>query len=178
MKELNEGETLERSALKSGMSETTARRYRKGAAPKGDRPRRTYRTRTDAFAEVWAEIEKMLEGAPGLEAKTIFERLCERPDARFTDGQLRTLQRKIRRWRPSRGPEKEVMFPQEHRPGEAAQSDFTVMNELGITLGGETFDHMLFHMVLPYSNWEAASICFSESFESLVSGLQGALWQI
>lgn len=178
MKELNEGETLERSALKSGMSETTARRYRKGAAPKGDRPGRTYRTRTDPFAEVWAEIEKMLEGAPGLEAKTIFERLCERPEARFTDGQLRTLQRKIRRWRAERGPEKEVMFPQEHRPGEYGQSDFTSMNELKITIEGEAFEHLVYHFVLPYSRWETGMVCFSESFETLIGGFQRAVGEL
>src|SRR5258706_4509322 len=178
MKELNEGETLERSALKSGMSETTARRYRKGAAPKGDRPGRTYRTRSDPLAEVWTEIEKMLEGAPGLEAKTIFERLCERPEARFTDGQLRTLQRKIRRWRAERGPEKEVMFPQEHRPGEYGQSDFTSMNELKITIEGEAFEQFGYHFVLPYSRWETGMVCFSESFETLIGGFQRAVGEL
>src|SRR5258706_16210742 len=178
MKELNEGETLERSALKSGMSETTARRYRKGAAPKGDRPGRTYRTRSDPLAEVWTENEKMLEGAPGLEAKTIFERLCERPEARFTDGQLRTLERKIRRWRAERGPEKEVMFPQEHRPGEYGQSDFTSMNDLKITIEGEQFDHLVYHFVLPYSRWETGMVCFSESFETLIAGFQRAVGEL
>ena len=77
---------------------------------------------------MWLEVEKMLEVAPGLEAKTIFERLLERPEGTFTEGQLRTLQRKIRRWRAEHGPQKEVMFPQEHRPGEYAQSDYTSMN--------------------------------------------------
>lgn len=178
MRELHEGETLERSALKSGMSDTTARRYRKGAAPKGDRPRRTYRTRVDPFEEVWPEVERMLEGAPGLEAKTIFERLCERPDARFTEGQLRTLQRKVRRWRAERGPEKEVMFPQEHRPGEYGQSDFTSMNELGITIEGERFDHLVYHFVLPYSRWETGMVCFSESFETLIGGFQRAVGEL
>jgi len=135
MKELKEGETLERAALKSGMSENTARRYRKGGVSKGRRPRRTYRTRPDPFAAVWPEVEKMLEAAPGLEAKTIMARLQERADSTFREGQLRTLQRKIRRWRAEHGPQKEVMFPQQHRPGEYGQSDFTSMNDLGITIG-------------------------------------------
>jgi hypothetical protein len=122
MRELNEGETLEKAALRSGMSETTARRYRKGAAPKGTREPRAYRTRTDPFEGVWPEVAKMLEAAPGLEAKTIFARLVERPDSTYSEGQLRTLQRKIRRWRVEHGPHKEVMFPQEHRPGEYGQA--------------------------------------------------------
>lgn len=178
MKELKQGQTLERAAMRSAMSETTARRYREGAPPKGTRPSRTYRTRTDPFELVWPEVEAMLEAAPGLEAKTIFERLLERPEASFTEGQLRTLQRKIRRWRAQHGPHKEVMFPQQHRPGEYGQSDFTSMNDLGITIGGEPFDHLLYHFVLPYSRWETGMVCFSESYESLISGFQRAVGEL
>lgn len=46
------------------------------------------------------------------------------------------------------------------------------MTSLGVTIGGQPFDHMVYHFVLTYSNWETASICFSESFESLSDGLQ------
>lgn len=178
MKELHEGETLERAALKSGMTENTARKYRDGGAIKGVRVPRTYRTRPDPFEAVWAEVEKMLAAAPGLESKTIFGLLLERPDATFTDGQLRTLQRKIRRWRAEHGPDKEVMFPQEHRPGEYGQSDFTSMNDLAITIAGEEFDHLVYHFVLPYSKWETGMVCFSESFETLISGYQRAVAEL
>ena len=178
MKKLNEGETLEKASLKSGMSENTARRYRKGATRKGARPARAYRTRQDPFEGVWLEVEKMLEGAPGLEAKTIFERLLERPEGEFSEGQLRTLQRKIRRWRAEHGPQKEVMFPQKHRAGEYGQSDFTSMNDLRITIDGERFDHLVYHFVLPYSRWETGMVCFSESFETLIAGFQGAVAEL
>jgi hypothetical protein len=70
------------------------------------------------------------------------------------------------------------MFAQEHRPGEYAQSDFTSMTELGICLGGEPFDHLVFHFVLPYSNWETGGICFAESFEALIGGFQAAVWEL
>src|ERR1700686_1394025 len=99
MKELNKGKTLAVAAAKSGMTENTARLYRDGVTRKRGRPARTYRTRADPFEAVWPEVEKMLETAPGLEAKTIFELLLERPQVEYTEGQLRTLQRKIRRWR-------------------------------------------------------------------------------
>lgn len=178
MKELREGETLDRAAIKAGMSENTARRYRNGAPAKSARPPRTYRTRVDPFEAVWPEVEKMLEAAPGLEAKTIFARLQERPASTFTDGQLRTLQRKIKRWRAEHGPHKEVMFPQVHRPGEYAQSDFTSMNDLGITIDGEPFDHLVYHFVLPYSQWETGMVCFSESFETLIAGFQRAVGEL
>ncbi len=176
--ELGKGEPLATAALRSGMSENTARRYRAGALPSQRRQPRRYRTRQDPFAAVWPEIVAMLEQAPGLEAVTIFESLRMRPELSFSDGQLRTLQRKIRRWRAASGPEREVMFPQQHRPGEYAQSDFTAMGALGITLEGERFDHLFFHFVLPYSNWETGMICFSESFEALISGFQAAVWEL
>jgi transposase len=177
MKEVKEGSTVEKAAMRSGMSETTARRYREGAPPKGKRPPREYRTRVDPFAAVWPGVETMLEEAPGLEAKTIFELLLEREES-FTPGQLRTLQRKIRRWRAHHGPYKEVMFPQEHRPGEYGQSDFTSMNDLRITIGGEPFDHLLYHFMLPYSRWETGTVCFSESYESLIGGFQRAVGKL
>jgi len=52
------------------------------------------------------------------------------------------------------------------------------MNELGITICGESFRHKLYHFVLTCSNWETGTICFSESFESLSNGLQNALWEL
>ena len=52
------------------------------------------------------------------------------------------------------------------------------MKDLGITISGSLFPHLLYHFVLTYSNWENGSICFSESFESLSDGLQNALWEL
>ena len=78
----------------------------------------------------------------------------------------------LKRWRATEGPGREVFFAQKHVPGRLGQSDFTYMNELAITIGGQSFPHMLFHFVLTYSNWEDATICYSESFESLSEGLQ------
>jgi len=75
-------------------------------------------------------------------------------------------------------PPKEIFFPQEHRPGDLAASDFCHLTGLGVTLQGRAFPHLLYHFVLTYSNWETGSLCFSESFESLAAGLQGALWEL
>src|SRR5207245_4999659 len=65
-----------------------------------------------------------------------------------------------------------------HLPGRLGQSDFTHMAELGITIRRQTFPHLLYHFVLPYSSWESASLCYSESFDSLSEGLQNALWEL
>jgi hypothetical protein len=47
-----------------------------------------------------------------------------------------------------------------------------------VTIGGLLFDHMVYHFVLTYSNWESITICFSESFESLSEGIQNAVWAL
>jgi hypothetical protein len=104
--------------------------------------------------------------------------LQRRYPGRYSDGQLRTLQRRVKVWRALEGPSKEVYFPQEHKPGELCQSDFTHMSGLGITINKKRFRHLIYHFVLTYSNWEAGTICFSESFESLSEGLQNALWEL
>jgi hypothetical protein len=178
-KMLSNGNTLRESSLKAGMDEKTARKYqRTGELPSESKEEHTWRTRDDPFEGVWEEVTQMLNIAPALEAVTIFEYLKDRYPADFADGQLRTLQRKIKRWRATEGHPKEVMFTQEHHPGRLAQSDFTHMSDLGITIARQPFYHLLYHLVLTKSNWETGSVCFSESFESLSEGFQRAIWEL
>ena len=167
------------SAAQAGMDEKTARKYLKaGKLPSEMRVEHTWRTREDPFEQVWDEAKAFLELNAGLEAKTIFDYFQRNYPARFSEGQLRTFQRKVKLWRATEGPPKEVFFSQVHRPGYLCESDFTYMYELGITIGGQPFDHLIYHFVLTYSNWETGMICFSESFESLSAGFQHAVWQL
>ena len=63
------------------------------------RPARDWRTRKDPFETAWPIVRAWLEAEPDRTAKEILERLqAEQPDA-FPDGQLRTLQRRVREWR-------------------------------------------------------------------------------
>ena len=179
MKRIQTEKSLAVAAAKAGMSEKTARRYRDlGKLPGEVRPVHDWRTRPDPFAAVWAEIRGHLELEPRLEARTLFEALQRQKPGEFADGQLRTLQRRVKTWRALEGPAREVYFPQVHTPGHLCESDFTHMTSLGITLAGRPFAHLVYHFVLTYSNWETGTICFSESFESLSDGLQNALWEL
>lgn len=179
IKLINEDKTLAVAAAKAGMDEKTARKWRDlGKFPSEMRPEHDWRTRKDPFEDIWPEIRARLEVNPGLEAKTLFEDLQRRFPGEFADGQLRTLQRRIKVWRALEGPAKEVIFPQEHTPGKLCESDFTHMTSLGITIAGLPFPHLVYHFVLTYSNWETGTICFSESFESLSAGLQNALFEL
>ena len=171
--------TLAQAASKAGMDEKTARKYqRANRLPSQMRKAHRWRNRPDPFEAVWAEIEGILQAHPTVQAKTMFEYLCRKYPGRFQEGQLRTLQRRFKQWRVRSGPEREVMFPQVYSPGRQCQSDFTHMGSLNVTIGRQKFDHLAYHFVLAYSNWETVTVCFSESFESLSAGLQNALWQL
>jgi hypothetical protein len=165
--------------MKAGMDRKTARKYAAaGKLPSEMSRAHDWRTRPDPFADDWPELEALLAAQPGLEAKTMFDLLCERHADRYEPGQLRTLQRHVRRWRAEHGPDKEVVFAQHHRPGEAAQTDFTSTGELGVRIAGELFVHLLCVLVLPYSNWRWATVCLSESLAALRRGVQRALFQL
>ena len=176
---LSSGKTLVQSADKASMDEKTARKYRRlGRLPSEVAPERSWRTREDPFAEVWPEVHAQLKEAPGLEAKTLFAWLQAKYPEKFDDSQLRSFQRGVKQWRATAGPAKEVFFSQVHHPGRLCASDFTHMESLGVTIGGQPFDHLVYHFVLTYSNWESVTICFSESFESLSEGIQNAVWEL
>jgi len=167
------------SALKSGMDRKTARKYLND--PQGlsqPRPARDWRTRVDPLAAIWLEAEPRLRVAPELEAKALFEHLLMLRPEQMQAPQLRTFQRRVRQWRLEHGPTPEVIFPQRHRPGEVMQVDWTHAKELAISIASHPLDHLLCQAVLPYSNWQWATRCQSESLLSLRAGLQAALFRL
>jgi hypothetical protein len=179
MEELSKNGQVGHAAMKAGMDRKTARKYAKaGMLPSAMVSPRDWRTRQDPFAGDWPLIEGWLGATPELDAKSIFEMLCEALPGKYEPGQVRTLQRGIRRWRAAKGPEREIFFGQAHRPGEAAQTDFTWATELGVTILGQAFVHMLCVFVLPYSNWQWAVVCLSESLMALRRGVQSALFNL
>lgn len=179
MEEMSRQGQVGRAALRSGMDRKTARRYlATGRLPSEASPPRCWRTRPDPFEEDWPAIAERLEAAPTLEGRALFEDLLKRQPERYEVGQLRTFQRRVKQWRARQGPDKEVFFPQSHRPGEAGQTDFTDAGKLGVTIAGEPFPHLLCHFVLPYSNWEWATVCHSESMLALRRGVQSAVFRL
>lgn len=179
MEEMTKHGGIGLAAMRAGMDRKTARKYVVGGKlPSELASPRDWRTHEDAFLEHWPELEAMLVESPALEAKTLFEVLVEKYPGRYADGQLRTLQRRVKVWRAERGPEQDVVLAQRHRPGEAAQTDFTWATELAITIAGQAFVHMLCVFVLPYSNWRWVTVCLSESIASIRQGVQRALFEL
>lgn len=177
MQSKQSGKTQQIAAAQIGISERGARNIEKRSFAEA-KPVHDWRTRPDPFGSVWgAEIVPMLEKSPHLQARTILEMLQKDRAENYPDTTLRTLQRRVCEWRATSGPEKEIIFRQNHPPGWQGMSDFTNANSLGVTLQGIQFEHLLYHYRLVYSRWEAVSVVLGgESFSALAEGLQNALW--
>jgi hypothetical protein len=176
-----EGKSQEAAAAAAGMTVRTARSWERGPLPSQSKKERSWRTRNDPFEGVWeTEIEPLLRRDEDrvLQATTIVELLEQRYPGRFGVGQVRTLQRRMRDWRALHGPDREVFFEQVHPPGREAQVDFTHASELGVTIAGVLFPHLLFEFVLSFSGWRWVCLAFGETYEALMDGLQGALFAL
>jgi hypothetical protein len=171
-------QTQSSAAAKAGFSSRTARRIDARQHNTTKLPRR-YATRKDPLNGLFEQhIVPLLENEPSLQPITLFEKLEEIAPGQFDRAQLRTLQRRIKKWRVKYGPEQEVIFRQQHTPGSMGISDYTWANELNITLSGTAFKHKLYHYRLVFSGWTYVEVILGgESFESLSSGLQNAFWQ-
>lgn len=179
MEEISKHGMIGRASMMAGMDRKSGRKYvESGKLPSQQKIDRIWRTREDPFETDWLLVEEMLRDCPEFEAKTLFEWLQKEQPGQYQEGQLRTFQRRVKQWRAMEGPNQEVFFEQEHRPGEAMQTDFTSGSKLGITIAGELFAHLLCHAVLPYSNWESVTVCRSESYMALKRGVQDALYRL
>lgn len=177
------GGIISEAASKAGIHRQTATRYLKAkkspAELKQQRAPRTYRTRQDPLGPLWDEAQKWLTNTPEVETKMLFEHLlAQHPQFAPAAGALRTFYRRVAQWRAHHGPALEVSFPQDRAPGECLQFDWTRCFDLGVTIAGQPYPHLLAHAVLPYSNWEWAVPCRSESALSLKRGVQEALWEL
>ena len=169
-KKLKSGYSREQAAMAVPMHLKTARYWEDGPLPSTvEKKPRSWRTRDDPLQAVWeSKIVPRLQGDEKgvLQAKSLVD-LFE-----LDDSVLRTLQRRISEWRALNGPGKEVFFPQEYRPGQEAQLDFTHAEQLEVTIAGDPFPHLIFQVVLCYSKYRAISLSYAETTEALIDGIQ------
>jgi hypothetical protein len=171
------GNTQALSSAKAGVSVRTARDIEHGKRQLPQTQARHWRTRKDPLEAVWSsELEPMLSDCPELQAITLLEYLQAKYPGEYGDKLLRTLQRRVKRWRIVKGPAIEVMFRQTHEPGHLGLSDFTRLKQTAITIAGQVFEHLLYHFRLIYSKWSSVKVITGgESFSALAEGLQSAL---
>lgn len=169
---LRQTKTQGQAADAADISVRSGRRLDQGG--RAVRGPRAYRTRVDAFAAMWSsEIEPLLRQDAQLQPRTLFAALQRGHPGEFRDGQVRTLERRVRQWRAVHGPAQVVMFPQEHPPGWQALLDFTVCNELAVTISGVALPHRLGHVCCPHSGWQFAHLIFGgESYPALAETMR------
>ena len=139
------------SGAKAGFSAATAYRFEKDPRLPSQKKTRRERRRADPLADVWgSEVVPLLEAAPGLRPIAIFEELQLR-HPELSAGTRRTLERRIQAWRAMNGPDREVIFRQDHPPGRMGLSDFTEVGDLGVSIAGQAFAGRLYHFRLPFS---------------------------
>jgi hypothetical protein len=165
------------AAAKAGFSTSTGARLDADPRMPSRKRQPRGRRRPDPLEPYWdSEIVPLLQGAAGLRPITVLHEM-QRRHLGFGDNLRRTLERRIRQWQALHGPEREVIFRQDHPPGQQALSDFTDAKHLGVTLAGVPLDHRLYHFCLAFSHWEHAHVVLGgESFVALAEGLQNALW--
>jgi hypothetical protein len=176
---LRQTETASVAAAKAGFSPATAYRIEQDPRLPSQKKAPRQRRRQDPLAGVWdSEIVPLLNGVPGLRPVAIFEEICRR-HPEISAGIRRTLERRIRGWRALYGPDRDVVFRQEHSPGRVGLSDFTDMRDFGVSIAGVPLDHRLYHFRLAFSGWEHGHVVLGgESFVALAEGLQNALWAL
>jgi len=174
MQSRQSGSTQETSAAKAGVSIRSGRRIEKD----GDSAKKTrhWKTRKDPFAIVWeSELAPLLEKEPTLSGLTLWEYLDEHYPGLYPYSLLRTLQRRVKHWRATQGPDNPVIFRQSLPPGQQGLSDFTHPNT-AVTIAGQLFIHLIYQLRLAYSGWRFAHVIQGgESYSALAEGLQNAL---
>jgi len=180
MNKRKEGLVQTKAAAQAAISDRTGRRIEYGQLQPQKGKIRRGRTRQDPLAEAWeVNLLPKLEAEPLLSPMTLLEVLQKEYPGDYPDTILRTLQRRVKQWKALYGPEKEVMFLQEHPVGEQGLSDFTTLKEIKITIEGKPFHHLLYHFRLAFSSWSYMKVIYGgESYTALTAGLQEALWRL
>lgn len=168
------GDAQETAAAKAGISARTGRRIENGQRQSHDS--RHWRTRKDPFEDVWeAVLVPLLEREPSLNGITLWEYLDDHHPGEYPETLLRTLQRRVKQWRATAGPDKPVIFRQSVPAGHQGLSDFT-HPDTPVIIAGVPFKHLLYQFRLAYSGWRHVHIILGgESYSALADGLQNAL---
>ena len=178
MKARETDNTQQAAAAKAGISERSGRDIENGKRSATLMTEKRYwRTRPDPLKDIWEqELVPLLEKLPELQPITLLEHIQLNHPGAYPDGLLRTLQRRIKYWRATCGPEQTVIFRQTHEAGRLGLSDFTKLKLVTITIAGHHFKHLLYHFRLAWSHWSYMKVIQGgESYPALAEGLQEAL---
>ena len=117
---------------------------------------------------------------PALEAKTLFELLSDEvPRSLRAGAAAHAPAARAALARDARARTGRCCFAQQHRPGRGRADGLHVdLRSSAITIAGQLFVHLLCVFVLPFSNWQWATVCLSESMAALRRACRRALFQL
>lgn len=175
MQSRQSGITQQTSAAKAGISVRSAHRLEHDDGSR-KKTQRHWKTRIDPFTAVWeSDLVPLLEKEPKLTGLTLWEYLDELYPDVYPYELLRTLQRRVKHWRATQGPDIPVIFRQSLPPGQQGLSDFT-HPRTKVTIVGQPFVHLIYQYRLAFSGWRYAhTVRGGESYSALAEGLQNAL---
>ena len=176
MNNRNDNKKQEDAAKAAKISVRSGRDIEKGR--RKPRKARTHSTRKDPFEGVWESVcIPLLE--KGIRQSTIILKELQRLFPReYPKAILRTLQRRIKKWKALKGKGKEVIFRQVHIAGRLGLADFTHPNDkMQVTIQGKPLTYILFHFRLAYSGYSYIRPFegSGESFTKFGQGLNEAL---
>jgi len=175
MSKRQRGQSQAAASAQASISERSGRRIEKGERQSipGERH---WRTREDPLEAIWQkELVPLLEKEAQLTGLTLWEYLEDEHAGQFPYSVLRTLQRRVKHWKATQGPDKVVIFRQSMPVGQQGLSDFSHPDTV-ITLQGKVFSHLLYQFRFAYSGWRYVQIVLGgESYSALADGLQSAL---
>src|SRR5262249_27740963 len=103
--------------------------------------KRSWRTRRDPYELVWDKVERELEQNPNLCVKDYFQTLQRDYPGQFNQGQLRTLQRRVKEWRAKRATPYEMIIHPTINGGEEFQDRSVQPSSQNPVVGGRTGNH-------------------------------------
>ena len=177
MSKRQRGHSQETAAACAAISERSGRRIEKGERPSISGERH-WRTREDPLDSIWEkELVPLLEKEPRLTGLTLWDYLEDEHAGQFPYQVLRTLQRRVKHWKATQGPDKSVIFRQSVPAGQQGLSDFSHPHT-EITINGTVLTHLLYQFRFAYSGWRYVQIILGgESYSALADGLQSALFR-
>jgi len=101
--------SLKELAIVTDMDAKTLRKYLiLGKLPSECRIPHVWRTCPDPFEDVWPEVVDEIKQNPNVSSVLLFRSLQASHPCRFSEGQLRTLQRKVKNWKETHSDEEDV----------------------------------------------------------------------
>ena len=125
MSNRQQGKSQETAAAKAAISERSGRRIEKDER-QSISGERHWRTREDPLDAIWErELVPLLEKEPRLTGLTLWEYLEDEHAGQFPYRVLRTLQRRVKHWKATQGPDKVVIFRQAVPAGQQGSVSYT-----------------------------------------------------